>query len=130
LAQQQVKVKKVNAYPIPAKIKFASGEVTVQIMKLAPIGFLCEIPNNQLQPGEKFECSFELPVIHKTVTEPIVAVKIYNQWSGGAKDGASGAGGVHHLAEFHFVALSAAGREATEQFLRQLGNHKPGSQKS
>jgi hypothetical protein len=141
----QIKVKKVSAYPIPAKIKLASGEMPAAILKIAQQGFICEINDNKLQPGERFECTFELPVIHHLVTDLIVAVKIYNQWSGGgtpaggaaphapASGSSSGAasspsnsqpGTIQHLAEFHFVQPSPTTKDAIGKFLKLLGGKK------
>ncbi len=51
-------------------------------MKLTPAGFLFEITFGGLKTGEKFDCEFDLPVLHKIVTEPCVVVKLYTQWAG------------------------------------------------
>lgn len=149
MADKQVKVKKVKAYPIPTQIKGVPGNesfATVgQIHKLALTGFLCEVPPLSHQPGDKFVVAFELPAVHLQVTETIVMVKLYNQWAGmkaapggsetAAAPGASQSQGqgqnaapapgassssVQQLAEYHFVNLSLAGKESILKFLKLM----------
>ena len=84
----EVRIKKVSAYPFPVQIKFETSASTGQIVKLTQSGFLAEISLNAVQPGEKFECTFELPVSHALIVEPCVLIKLYNQWGPGAKPAA------------------------------------------
>jgi hypothetical protein len=143
LPDQQVKIKKVKPYPIAAQLSRLTGAASApaaapssgasaggaapagtglagQIKLLTINGFLCELPITGLQPGEKFQVTFELPVTHKQVSESIVVVKLYIQGTGIATS-ATGAATAGHIAEFHFTDLSLAGREAIGTFLRQLG---------
>jgi hypothetical protein len=128
MSQQNIKVKKVKAFPIAGQLKTASSLISMQVMKLTPLGFLAEISENTLQPGEKFDCTFDIPVMHRTINEPVVMIKLYNQWGGSLTDappasaGASTATGtsVLRLIEVHFVALSSAGKANIVAFLTSL----------
>lgn len=123
----QVKVKKVKAYPFPLQIMTDSGVIQGQVVKLTLQGFLAEVPSSALQTGEKVQVSFELPVLHAVINEPGVMVKLYTQWGGrgqtqGPAEASSAASNVHHLhlIEIHFKPLSIAGSESISTFLRSL----------
>lgn len=106
----QLKIKKVKAYPIPGSLKQESrpesGFVPIRIVKLVLQGFLAEVDVGYIQPGDRFHVSFELPVSHHLVLENIVIVKLYNHSSGA------------NLIEAHFVDLSTVNKVRVTEFLR------------
>jgi len=130
----EVRIKKVKAYPFAVTLKHPAGAVQGQIVKLAQTGFLAETASTAFKTGEKVECSFELPVLHKWVNEICVVVKLYTQWAGGAGGGTQSAptAAVSQqtpppgqppppktvaLVEFHFQGLSLEHRENVTAFL-------------
>lgn len=127
MADPKAQVKKVKAYPIAATLKSAGGAFPAQVVKLTPQGFLAEITASNLQPGEHFEVTFELPVVHQVVTELCVMVKLYNQWAGSAATQAQAAAagapiqpGILRLCEMHFQNFSDQGKGHVLSFLRAL----------
>lgn len=131
MSQHSVQIKKVKAYPIAVQFKTATAVLPGQIVKLTQNGFLAEVGATSLQPGEKFECTFELPVMHHLVTEPVVMIKFYTQWAGKsqtpnpatsaphAEVGATGHG-VLHLIEAHFTSLGETNHLKITSFLQTI----------
>jgi hypothetical protein len=128
---QAVKVKKVKAFPIAATVKVGTAALQGQVVKLAPQGFLVELAIGHFRPGDKFEITFELPVMHHEITEQCVVMKIYTQWAGNKSSdpasaakppegGASAQGKSQFLIESHFVALNAVNRGKVDAFLRAV----------
>lgn len=120
MAQPKVVVKKVKSFPFPAQFKTANSSFSGQIVKLTALGFLAEVSVSNIQPLERMECSFTFPVLLTSMTEPIVTVKIYNQWTGSvSRDQAAGPtqGPVVHLVEMHFTALSHEAKATLKSFL-------------
>lgn len=135
-----VVVKKVKAFPIAAGIKTAEGQfIPVQIVKLTKQGFLAELAPTPIQPGEKFEVHFEIPVYHTKISEPVVMVKLYQHWGQNsapvsADKSASAAeptlqpqqgAGIMHLVEMHFQNLSITSRNHIDTFLSQVQKRTP-----
>jgi hypothetical protein len=143
----EVRIKKVSAYPFAVQIKLETSASVGQIVKLTQSGFLAEISISTLQPGEKFECTFELPVSHAVITEPCVLIKLYNQWGAGGKTSATvteaqapaqpppvvsagvstpAAAGlsIQRLAEVHFVNLKQDNWKKITTFLSSLNKGK------
>jgi hypothetical protein len=112
-----VQVKKIPAYPIPAALVLANGPAQGKILKLTQTGFLIELATQFLQAGDKIEVTFETPVQHKTVKESCVVIKLYNQHRGSKE------GGVQHIAEIHFKPLTHEGKTAITNFLNLLAAH-------
>jgi hypothetical protein len=73
----KTKTVKVKAFPIAAQMTIGASVHAGQILKLTASGFLFEAQSSGLKTGEKFQISFELPVLHHAVVEPCVIVKIY-----------------------------------------------------
>jgi hypothetical protein len=103
----EVVVKKVKAYPIAASLKTEASALPAQIMKLTSQGLLAEVGANALKPGEKLECSFEIPVIHRAMTQSVVIVKMYSRTGGS-------------LIELHFLKLSAHDQKSIANFLHAI----------
>ena len=103
-------VKKVKAYPISAVLKGKTTQMSASIMKLAEVGFLAELSSGVVTVGDKFDFTFELPVMHKVITGEGVVVKVYNQFSGGT--------GSLVTAEIHYRTLSTKHREQISVFMR------------
>jgi hypothetical protein len=101
--------KKATAYPIKGQLRLpASGSaMAMAIVKLTEIGFLAEVPPSGVKAGEKFECSFEIPVNHHPISTSLTLIKIYNQTT-------------VQLLEMHFVALLEADRKQILNFLRSI----------
>lgn len=148
----EVRVKKVKAYPIPARIVSNLGPSNAEILKLNYVGCMAEIGESKIQTGDKLEISFELPVVHLHVKEQGVVVKLYNQFAplpnvktdvatvgrpeksagtdpkASSSDRASdGLTYVMHLAEIHFKPLSADGKKRISQFLKALSQAPSGA---
>lgn len=126
--ERKVVVKKVPAFPIPAQLKIGAANIQAKILRLNTRGLMAEVPAANLEPGEKCEMSFEIPVLHLPINEPMVVVKQYSQWQGGAKTAppsapaaAGSSPGVAHLVEVHFVSLSEKARENIVAFLKKIG---------
>ena len=131
------RVKKVKAYPFAMQLKSASGAFPGQVVKLAPQGLLAEVKHPTIQPGEKFEVSFETPVQNEYVNEHVVVVKIYSSWSGGhltspsETSAAATQGGTNQAAtptkliEVHFITLSSDSTKAINSFLRAIHTGLP-----
>ena len=136
------KAKKVSAYPFPVQLKTATAVIPGQIQKVTLEGFLAEIPSTSLQPGDRLDISFELPVHRKSVVQTGVTVKLYSQW-GAQKTAAAAVAtpapqaestssnltfgsptaegrAVVQLVEIHFQPLTDAGRSAISQFMRAI----------
>lgn len=135
---EQIKVKKVRAYPIPATLTIGTANLSGQVVKLTTQGFLAECALTALKPGDKFEIKFELPVLNVSIAEACVLVKVYSHWgtmpTGGsaaaegqsltppsAPEGAAGASSkVNLLIEGHFQNTSLKGKERLTSFLNAL----------
>lgn len=134
--RDDVIVKKVKPFPIPGQIKSAAGATfPIHVVKLTTRGFLAEIPPSPVQPGEKFEVSFEFPVLHRQLNELVVVVKLYQSWGSShpttlnvtPKDqgsspqagAASPGAGIIQLIEMHFMSLSPDGRKNIDTYLAQ-----------
>ncbi len=113
---KKVQVKKVQAYPIAASLALANGPAQGKILKLTQMGFLIELATPFLQAGDKLEVTFETPVLHKTVKETCVVIKLYNKHTGSKE------GGVQHIAEIHFKPLTPVGKTAITSFLNLLAS--------
>lgn len=147
----EVRKKKINAYPIPGQMVSALGPAKAQILKLTLLGFIAEIGESKIQAGDKLEMAFELPVVHMKVKELGVVVKLYNQFAplrpNSAVEGTPQSssqpstaeatnskvdrhgvefGGVMHLAEIHFKPLSPEGRKTINHFLTILSSAPKG----
>jgi hypothetical protein len=141
MPDSNVRIKKVSAYPIPITMKSATETLAGKIVKITDVGFLAEFHAPTLKPGEKFECAFELPVLHAAISEPVVLVKLYTQWAAGtqtapspspapaAKEAApppnsQASSHVLHLCELHFLSLSITNRAQIVAFVNQLARKK------
>ena len=109
-----VSVKKVKPFPIPLTLKTASGDLQGQVVKLTIQGFIASASSVPLQPGDKLECSFELPVIHEVIATGCVLIKLYGHATMG------------NLIEFHFLSLTTTHRMALASFLKAIS---PGAAK-
>lgn len=143
---KEVRVKKVNPYPIPARIVSSLGPAQAGVLKLTLFGLLAEIGESKIQAGDKIEISLEMPVVRLKLKELGIVVKLYNQFApppklaadqggrdappaqppGGSTNpkadrSAREFGGVVHLAEIHFKPLSAEGKTKIAEFLKMLG---------
>ena len=118
-----------------------------QIVRLTLQGFLAEVAPSNLQPGDRFDVSFTIPVLNASISEPVVMIKLYSQWgeqnrassptvTNAEKDpqgstpvgpnltsGSPKAEGrpVVHLIEVHFQSLGLTARSAITQFVRATG---------
>ena len=123
-AKKLVKIKKVHPFPIPCQIKLAAGNVNGQVLKLTGVGVLIELNVATIKPGERFECSFEIPVLKLGVSEAMVVVKLYNQLSGGHAKAEAAETGVVRMVEAHFQTLSVQSRESINAFISAIGKSR------
>ncbi|MDX9732166.1 MAG: PilZ domain-containing protein [Bdellovibrionales bacterium] len=110
------KIKKVKPYPFRAELKDAGGTQEVSVVKLTKQGMLFEAPGTKLQPGDKIEVAFTIPVLGGAVAAVGVVIKLYSQLVG-----ATGARGSMSLVEAHFRAISPTAMEHISSFLEQTG---------
>jgi hypothetical protein len=82
-------IKKVSAYPFVGTLMHGTHPIPVSIVRLTMQGLLAEIAQTSLQPGERFDLTFELPVLHHVVMEKVMVVKFYSRWSGPAQSASS-----------------------------------------
>ena len=76
-------------YPFVIMIKSAHGDLRGQILKLTNSGFLAEVPESKLQPGDTVTLSFELGAAGRVSGAPGRIVKYYSQWSVSPQNGAA-----------------------------------------
>jgi hypothetical protein len=113
-----VKVKKVKAFPIKCSLIAGTTVVPGLIVKLTSQGFLVEVASQAWKPGERMQCSFEIPVMHHMVSESVVVMKLYNQFAGsGSGPGDKTNTKVVYIVEFHFTGLSNRNLERISAFL-------------
>lgn len=134
VAGDKVVVKKVPAFPINAQIKIGAMVANVQILRLNTLGLMAQVSIGNLKMGDKCEITFELPVLHHSISEQMVVIKQYNHWQGGQgtaaqtpskndhkadnKSGDKPADlSVGHLVELHFAALSPSAQAQIVHFL-------------
>jgi hypothetical protein len=141
---EDLKVKKVKAYPFPVKLTHGAEVITGQLVKLTQIGFLAEVPLGGLKSGDKCECEFTTPVLNQIVLLPCIVVKLYTQRTTGtnpaiqippadgkpetAADKNAPAGTSPKtimLIEFHFGATTAQAREAIVAFINAANKAAP-----
>ena len=117
MAGDHAKVKKVGAFPIPASLKTASGNLDARVVKITPKGLLAEVERTGLKPGDLAEISFTFPVIQRlglpvSINENMTMIKFYSQLGGSQK--------IVHLIELHFQQQSAETLEKITLFLGAL----------
>lgn len=141
---QQVKIKKVKPYPILASIKCANGAVFPgKILKMNLQGFLIETPPTQLQPGDRFDCTFELPASRQLISQHCKMIKLYSHWrgldGGGSLENPEKAPAsktatgsvqfagltVNHLVEIHFESLTEVNKRKIREFLNSTVKNSP-----
>jgi hypothetical protein len=103
-----VKVK-VKAYPIAARLTIGAAPAPIpgQILKLTPHGFLVEALVPAMKTGEKFTIAFELPVLHKMITDHCVVVKMYTSPE-------------TQVVEGHFQSITGDNESAIMRFLASI----------
>jgi len=106
---QNSKVKKVKAFPIPAKMTVGASPESVsgQILKLNARGFLIEANVPAWKTGDKFTVQFQLPVLNNVLTETCVVVKMYT--STGSQ-----------VVEGHFQSITPGGEGHIMRFLASI----------
>ena len=107
---------KVSPYPIPLAISTPSGPHKGNILKLTFIGFLAEVPD-AFVTGNKLDVQFILPVLGLEFKEPVVVIKVYDQYQGKTDKGAE----VYRLVEFHFRTIGQDAKEKIGRFLKKIG---------
>ena len=113
--EKVVKVK-VSPYPIPIAIAIPQRAFKGNIVKLTLIGFLAEVPDAFLT-GNKADVQFILPVLGLEFKEPVVVIKVYDQYQGKTEKGAE----VYRLVEFHFRTVSSDTKDKILRFLKKIG---------
>jgi len=119
-------VARTKAYPFPVELKSEAKSFSLQVVKLSEQGFLAEASEVTafLQPGEKFNCSFSLPVLNHRLDESIMIIKVYSQLNHRPGNQSQGQSPLVGMIEAHFQSLSTAGRGHIVSFLRALAKQK------
>jgi hypothetical protein len=73
----QIIIKKVKPYPISAVMTSTEGkpQFNGEIIRLTPVGFQMRIGESTYHPGERWICSFTIPVMIEEISETMVVVK-------------------------------------------------------
>lgn len=142
MAEKKVVVKKVKAFPIAAQLRVGQAAMRTQILKLSSVGMIVDVGSATMMPGDRCEITFETPVFHKRLAEPVVVIKQYNQWhgrisevgtadnkktpaspeaAGDSKSTSPSGSVVTRLVELHFTALSSESRGKIVSFLKAAG---------
>lgn len=107
--KKEIKVKKVPAFPFPIKLVGPGGEHKAQVVKAGKNGLILDLVGLTLKVSDRYQVSFDLPVLKKHIEETAVVVKIYSKFSESLETG--------QLAELHFVTFSDSNRQVFNQFL-------------
>ncbi len=113
-------VKKVKPYPFKADLKDDHGNRTGNVVLLTETGILLDIPIGTVQPGDKVDISFHLPVLAESVQFSGVVVKVYNQLGGATLPEGSPASAIQRL-EVHIRTIDSSSRNRIGRFLDQIG---------
>ena len=82
---------------------------TIDIVKLAPQGFIAKTGDTHLKVGQEFRISFLVPGTTTKITDDVVVIKTYDRYQEGC------------LAEVHFKAPSKDGIKAIKAFANKYG---------
>ncbi len=107
--------KKVKPYPILATLDRGGQKITVDIHKVARIGFICDLRGHIVKVKETFQVAFEIPVLGRHVFAEAFVVKTYDRALSVGQPPA-----IQRLAEFHFVSLSSEQANGIEAFIRSI----------
>ena len=77
-------------FPVAVMIRSAHGDLRGQILKLTHLGFLTEVPESQLQPGDTVTVSFELGGAGRVSSASGRVVKYYSHWGTRSQKGSVG----------------------------------------
>ena len=112
---QNVKVVKVRPYPIRCQLKHADGSapISCEIMRLEIMGFIFKAQNRYFKTGDEYTCEFELPVLHKKVSELVKVIKTYEAASGGSDRPVT--------VQVHFKDHLHKSEDAIRQFIFKIG---------
>lgn len=113
-------IKKVKPYPFKADLKDTQGNRSGNIILLTENGVLLELPIGSVQPGDKVDVSFQLPVSSEVVQFSGVVVKVYNQLIGVSTPEGAPPSAIQRL-EVHIRAIDSMSRNRIERFLDQIG---------
>lgn len=113
-------VKKVKPYPFPAGLKDSQGTRQGNIVLLTETGVLLEIPIASVQPGDKVDVTFQLPVLAENVEFSGVVVKVYNSLIGDSQHSGAPSSAIQRL-EVHIRGIDSSSRNRIRRFLDQIG---------
>ncbi len=118
----QTRVKKVSAFPFEVDFKAPNLAAKGQIVKLSSQGFMMEMTDKHLRPGDRLEFSFSLPVLGHVIASAGTVIKIYSQFAGALT--VAGADGSLSLIEIHFKSLTIDQKNFIYDFLKRLQTAK------
>lgn len=115
-------VKKVKAYPFRADVADQRGSHAGSVILLTATGLLVDVAFGALQPGDKVDVQFQLPVLQRKVSFSGVIIKVYNQVAGASLPEGEKQGTVQRL-EVHFRTIAPESQTNIASFLEKIGQH-------
>lgn len=113
---QGTSVKKVKAYPFDAMVSNGATSFPVRVVKLTPIGLMCDMGGQVVKVGSTCTISLELPALHLPVQATLVVVRTWDQFAVDMKVGNAS----QRLAELHFRQMVPAHRDNIVTFLKSI----------
>lgn len=121
MTNRPVVVKKIRPYPFEAKIgkEGLATPTVVQILKIAPVGFIAKVAKDMFIVGQHHQVEFVLPTYEDKIIEPIKVIKTYDSM----EKGEAGLGKTY-MAEFHFTQFKAHTKALITGFMKHIGQTK------
>jgi hypothetical protein len=110
--KEQVLVKRVRPYPIPAKVTKSetSPPIEGQILRVTKLGFQMEFVQLLFSVGEIYSAEFVIPFFEKTIKENVKIVRTMDRYLD-QKATIKG-----YLVEMHFTNLSRENAKSIAEF--------------
>ena len=109
----------MKVYPILCQLEIADKKVEGKIVKLLPMGFLIEVLDLPLKPGESANCEFTIPHSTHEVKTKTVVVKIYDTMS--RKKTPEEENHLLSMFEMHFRDLPFDSQQKIKKFCELVG---------
>ena len=116
---KNAQVKVVKAFPLKCGFKSEAGAFPGQILKMNLMGFIADIGAVQPRAGDRFEVTFDLPVLGHSVATVGVVVKTYNQLGGVSAPPGVASSNLACMVEMHFRGLNDVDKSKISSYLAQ-----------
>ncbi len=103
-----------QVFPIKCQIKKNETVLNGKISAMNAVGFVCDIGDGIIRPGEICMANFEMPLVQKFVEVPVIAFKISDKVTSGILS--QGKAQKEHVVEFHFKNASPDFKNALSAF--------------